>query len=151
MDTELDGQPSSDALGDGTDENVTIFSSNLNIVPNSKIILPLSATNTTGEVAHLEAWIDWNGDGDFNDTNEMILDIDDATTLGTFPNNITVNVPATVATNTVLGVRFRLSNTNDMTPYGPAEAGEIEDYLIQIFCKENCLPGTFSIRRGSRE
>ena len=150
VDEEPDGQPSSNALGDGGDENVTVFSSNLDITPNSSIILPLSATNTTGEVAHLEAWIDWNGDGDFNDANEMILDLDDSASLGTFPNTISVNVPAGVATNTVLGVRFRLSNTNDMTPYGPADAGEIEDYLIQITCKEVCLPGTFTIRRGSR-
>ena len=70
---------SSNALGDGSDENESNFIYSLNMSPNSSLTLPLSATNTIGEIADLEVWIDWNGDS--SDTNEWILDINDANTL----------------------------------------------------------------------
>ena len=40
------------------------------------INLPLDIVNTTGIPAHLEAWIDWNGNGEF-DAEEMIADLTD--------------------------------------------------------------------------
>jgi len=139
VDAETDGQPSFDALGDGADEDGTAFASNLNMSLGNTITVPLSVTNTTGSTAYLEAWIDWNGDGDFNDLNEMILNLDDGS--GTFPSTYQITIPDDAVINQDLGVRYRLSNTDDMTPYGLLNSGEVEDYLIQINCKPYvCLP-----------
>ena len=146
VDDELDGQPSTDALGDGTDENgVTIFSS-LDIYPGSTFRLPLNYENTTGSLAHIEAWIDWNGDGDFDDTDEMIFDVSD---IGDSAyDRITITSPTNAVSGQFLGFRVRISNQDNMTPYGLISEGEIEDYLIGLDCSTQiCVPITIEIKR----
>ena len=141
VDPELDGQPSTDALGDGSDENgVTIFSS-LDIFPGSTFRLPLNYENTTGSLAHIEAWIDWNGDGDFDDTDEMVFDVSD---IGDSAyDRITITSPTNAVSGEFLGFRVRISNQDNMTPYGLISEGEIEDYLIGLDCATQiCVPMT---------
>ncbi len=137
IDGETDGQPSTNALGDGADEDGVAILSSLNIRPGGTFRLPLKATNITGDTAHLEAWIDWNGDGDFDDIGEMVIDIDD---LSGFPAYLEITAPANIQTGGLLGLRVRLSNTNNMTPYGQINEGEVEDYLIGVDCPQVCLP-----------
>ena len=138
VDSEADGQASADALGDGADEDgITIFA-NLDLYPNMNFRLPFNYVNTTGDTAHVEAWIDWNGDGDFDEPNEMVADWEDSTT--TFPDRLEVSIPATAQTGTLLGYRIRISNQDNMTPYGLQPNGEVEDYLIEIDCSQVCLP-----------
>ena len=85
----------------------------------------------------------------FSGTNEMIVDISDD---ATFPAFITVNVPDVIADNVPLGVRFRLSLEDNMTPYGIATSGEVEDYLIQIDCATGiCLPISSTVIRGTKD
>ncbi len=144
IDGETDGQQSSNALGDGTDEDGLVIMPSLNISPGSTFRLPLSTTNTTGDTAHLEAWIDWNGDGDFDDIDEMVIDIDD---LSGFPTYSEITAPANTQTGSLLGLRIRLSHTNDMTPYGQIDEGEVEDYLIGVDCPQVCLPVSTTIMR----
>lgn len=147
VDFELDGQASSNALGDGDDEDGILFPNSLLIVPGGIVNLPLSATNTTGNTAYLEMWIDWNGDGDFSDEGEMVADIDDGSSV--FPNSLPINIPNDVLQNQNLGVRIRLSNEDDMTPYGLVNSGEVEDYLIQIDCDQQaCLSISINIDRN---
>ena len=79
IDAEADGNPHGMAIGDDNDaapddEDGIMFFSSLNIVPGGIIRLPLSVLNGTGSMAHLEGWIDWNGDGRFSGTNEMVVD-----------------------------------------------------------------------------
>jgi len=145
IDGETDGQSSTDALGDGTDEDgLTIFGG-LDIIPGGTIRLPLDYTNTTGSPAHIEAWIDWNANGEF-DAGEMVFDEVDASA-GTY-DLITINVPTDAVTDEFLGVRIRISNQDNMTPYGHASEGEVEDYLIRVDCKSQiCLPAKFTIKR----
>jgi len=152
VDADIDGIPDANALGDDNDEvvddedGVTIFPT-LDIVPGGTIQLPLSMTNTTGNPAFLEAWIDWNGDGDFNDSDEMVENIDNIGN-GTFSNIMTINVPPSAVTSTLVGFRVRYSNTDEMTPYGPINSGEVEDYLIGIDCPQViCLPVTIELKR----
>jgi len=140
VDDELDGQPSANALGDGADENGIVIPPGLMLNQGSSFNLPLTVTNTTGQVAYVEAWIDWNGDGDFSDPNEMVMNFDDAFSL--FPSSVLINVPMNAVLNTVVGFRLRISHEDNMTPYGNFDSGEIEDYLIAIDCKQICLPGT---------
>ena len=137
VDGEVNGQPSNNALGDGVDEDgVAIFAS-MNLSPGSTFRLPLSVINTTGNTAHLEGWVDWNGDGDFLDANEMPIDVDDSSG---FPSYLEMTVPLDAQKSSLLGFRIRLSNTDNMTPYGRIDSGEVEDYLLGIDCKQVCLP-----------
>ena len=140
-DDESDGQQSMDALGDGDDEDCTEILATYNIAPNGTLRLPLDVTNTTSEVAYLEIWVDWNADGDFDEPNELVMDVDDSSNPGTFPSLLTLSIPDDVVVDEDLGMRLRLSHTDDMSPYGRVDSGEVEDYLLMATCKRNiCLP-----------
>jgi uncharacterized repeat protein (TIGR01451 family) len=150
IDHEPDGLQSTAADGDGVDEDGFSFPTTLSLRRNITIRRPLDITNTTGIVAHLEGWIDWNGDGDFDDPNEMIVDLSDDGAGNFGVTRISFTVPSDAAQNQALGVRFRLSQTDNMTPYGQVESGEIEDYLISVGCPlEQCLPTSTKINLGT--
>lgn len=153
VDEEVNGQENSTATGDGTDEDGLTFPPSMNWTPGGTVNIPFGITNTTGEPAELEIWIDWNGDGDFNDPNEMIADLtDDAS--GDFGQNglLTINIPSDAVLDQPLGIRARLSSEDNMTPYGPVDSGEVEDYLVTMSCEKNiCLPVQVTIKRGTRE
>jgi len=149
VDVEPNGQSSVDALGDGADEDGFTFSSTLDLIPGGILNIPIDVTNTTGEIAHYEVWIDWNGDGDFNDPNEMVADFSDDGAGDFGVSYFTLNIPDDVITNQLFGFRARLSHTDNMTPYGPVDAGEVEDYLIGVECSpEVCLPLGITIDKG---
>ena len=146
IDADADGFPNAQALGDDQDnvddEDGIILLPSLDISPGGILRLPFSVTNTTGDTAYVEAWIDWNGDGDFDLVSEIVADYKDNED-GVFPNFMTITVPNTVLKDNSLGFRVRLSNSNNMTPYGRVNSGEIEDYLLTIDCsKMVCLPIT---------
>lgn len=143
IDTESDGQQNPAANGDGADEDGLSFPATADISPGAVINLPIDVTNNTGATAHYEIWIDWNGDGDFNDPGEMVADLSD-NGAGNFGQTfIPITVPANTDINQQIGVRARLSNTNNMTPNGQVGSGEVEDYLIMVNCKDPiCLPIT---------
>ena len=153
VDSEADGQGTGEANGDdsdidGDDEDGLTFFSSLNIVPGGIIRLPVSITNGTGQIAQLEGWIDWNADGRFSGTDEMVTNTND----NAFPGYVTINIPENVANMTDIGVRFRLSLEDNMTPYGVATSGEVEDYLIQIDCATGiCLPISSAVTRGTKD
>ena len=144
VDVDTDGIPHFEAFGDdldgADDEDGITISPSLNVVPNRVIRIPLSVTNTTTDTAYLEAWIDWNGNGNLEDAGEMVVDLKDNTD-GIFPTYLEITVPATAITGSSVGFRLRLSNTDNMTPYGRINSGEVEDYLISIDCPQViCLP-----------
>jgi len=142
VDGETDGQPSNDALGDGVDEDGLVIFSTLDLAPGNTFRLPLSYTNTTGMDAEIEAWIDWNYNGEF-DMGEMVLD-ETNPSLG----YMEVTVPTDAVTDEYLGLRIRISHQDNMTPYGMIANGEIEDYLIGIACPNQiCVPIETNINR----
>lgn len=132
-DAEADGNPSAIANGDdasGTDDEdgVTIPM----LVAGSSATIPVVVMNMTGSDAKLTMFIDYNGDGDFDDAGEM-----SSTTVPTGTNgtvNLTTLVPINAITNTNFGVRFRLSTdfAASMSPTGSAPDGEVEDYISQV-------------------
>jgi hypothetical protein len=107
--------------------------------------LPISVTVTGGGI--LEAWIDFNFDGDFNDPGEQIISAASHPIDAVFSANATgtpvtrefiINVPAsTPAPNspTATYARFRVSADGGLSPTGLALSGEVEDYRLMI------LPG----------
>ena len=100
VDNELNGQANTTATGDGDDENgLTLFSS-VNVIPGGTLQLPFSATNTTGNTAYVEMWIDWNGDGAFT-PDEFVIDIDDS--MNPLPTQLDINVPTNVIDQQPIG------------------------------------------------
>ena len=76
----------------------------------------------------LNAWIDWNGDGDWDDANE-ILAADTPLALGN--NAIAFDVPITAKAGEVYS-RFRCSTAGGDTVTGEAADGEVEDYRVTV-------------------
>ncbi len=81
----------------------------------------------------LNAWVDWNRDGDFLDAGEQI-----ATGVARTPGtaNLSVTVPATAAGGATYA-RFRYSSTQTLGPTGTASDGEVEDYAITLLQTAN--------------
>ncbi|MEM6379127.1 MAG: GEVED domain-containing protein, partial [Bacteroidota bacterium] len=59
---------------------------------------------------------------------------------GPLPNRMPITIPPNATTGSQLGWRIRISNQDNMTPYGLQPNGEVEDYLIGIDCPQICLP-----------
>lgn len=128
-DYEIDGQPDSIAKGDDLnslpDEDGVVFNTPLN--PGQTATLSVTASLGGGL---LNAWIDYNRDGDWDDSGEQIF-IND--TLAQGVNFLTINVPANAVTG-VSFARFRYANQSTQ-PTGFVSSGEVEDYTVNI-----CIP-----------
>lgn len=128
VDVEAAGQPSIDALGDGDDEDgVTLPAAGLTAC--SSVNIPVTLTNTAGVATpRLDAWIDFDGDGAFNDPRDRIAT---ALALVSGANSVVVNVPCD-ARSVATYARFRLSSTGVSTSGGPATDGEVEDWALIV-------------------
>jgi LPXTG-site transpeptidase (sortase) family protein len=137
---DANGQPTADATGDGTDEDGVTFtydaadtnwSDGVNVTVNvtAYVAAPTSGSNND---AYLVAWMDFNHDGDFADSGEMITSRGVENGLNTF----TVAVPAGTfpSTSGTINSRFRLFSNSETPPIpslaysGVATNGEVEDY-----------------------
>ncbi len=77
----------------------------------------------------LQAWIDFNKDGDFNDPGEKVItDL----RLGEGVHTISLPIPANALTGPTQA-RFRYGWERGMGPNGFGSAGEVEDYTVNIF------------------
>jgi uncharacterized repeat protein (TIGR01451 family) len=134
VDTEPDGQPSANADGDDTtagtsrvgmcfdDEDGVTFTSVLTACQTAHVAVTASAAGK------LDAFIDFNGNGSFNDAGEHIFT---SLALAAGSNALTFNVPCT-AVQTRTYARFRLSSAGNLGPTGAAADGEVEDYTVNI-------------------
>ena len=126
VDSEVDGLPSADADGDDTtgidDEDGVVFTSLLG----RSLIASLEITASAA--GKLDAWIDFNADGDWDDTGEQIF-TDTPVTTGVNQLSFPVPVSATLGTTSA---RFRLSTTGGLSPTGLATDGEVEDEQVEI-------------------
>lgn len=133
VDPEIDGQPVNTVLGDdqdidGDDEDGIFFTNS--ILPGLGVPVQIIVNGVKPlQQAFIDAWIDYNQDGDFNDPSEQTL-FSTAVTNGVhFPQ--TVPVPLTALTG-LTRARFRISSQGALTPTGQAATGEVEDYLIFV-------------------
>ncbi|MCI0537666.1 MAG: cadherin-like domain-containing protein, partial [Verrucomicrobiales bacterium] len=126
-DIESDGRPSTNADGDdnsGTpddEDGVTLPT----LVSDSTVDITVTVTGDNGV---LNAWIDWNRDGDWDDADEQVI-----TDLDLVEDTHTISI--TVPDLTALGVgdtfaRFRLSTQSGLAPTGEAPDGEVEDHKV---------------------
>ncbi len=122
--TELNGQPSTTGQADAGDDGVfalaTLFRSTVATTSSFSVI-----SSGTGK---LDAWIDFNNDGDWSDAGEKIFN---SVNLVAGTNLLNFTVPAnSVAGST--GARFRLSSAGGLLPTGAAVDGEVEDYTAAV-------------------
>ena len=139
IDFESDGLPDPDALGDdnnagihegqvtnGRDEDG--LASITGLALGKTAALTVTATIKTVPDGKLDAWIDWNRDGDWDDAGEHILSsgrIVDGT------NTYSIPVPAGARPGKTY-LRLRLTRSGITTPGGPANEGEVEDHAVVI-------------------
>ena len=127
VDNDLDGQPNATATGDDTngadDEDGVTFTSALTAGSTAGVDVVISGTS-----GDLNAWIDFNADGDWTDPGEQIF-TDQAVPTGT--NSLTFPVPPTANPGTTFA-RFRVNTTGGLAPTGAAANGEVEDYQVTI-------------------
>ncbi len=128
VDAEVDGQPSSDARGDGADDDGITFLTDL---------VTTDLDNTTASIlvntsarAKLDAWIDFNANGIFDPLTEH-LGVGTSIDLFSGDNVVSFTIPAG-ATAGATFARFRLSSGGGLLPGGAASDGEVEDYAVTI-------------------
>jgi uncharacterized repeat protein (TIGR01451 family) len=128
---ETDGQPNTTATGDANDDGVT-FSSTLG--SNYSTLVQAGVSNQitveSSGTGYVNAWIDYNEDGDVLDAGEQIL-TNQAVVAGT--NTLTFTPPNTVLHGPTFA-RFRLSPNSVLTPspVGLISGGEVEDYQVYV-------------------
>ena len=126
-DTEVDGLPSSDAFGDDNDGEADEDGVVLQVFLACQTV---NVSVTASEGALLDAWIDWNQDGDWLEDGEQIF-TDEVLSAG--PNELAVVVPCDVPTGADAFARFRISTAGALAPFGLALDGEVEDYRGEVF------------------
>jgi hypothetical protein len=118
---ETNGQPSQNALTDAGDDGVQLPT---NFVGGETRQITVIAS----AAGRLDAWIDFNRDGDWDDAGEQIFT---NRALVSGPNSLSVTAPANAAFGESYA-RFRFSSTGGLPPTGPANDGEVEDYRVEI-------------------
>ncbi len=134
-DQENDAHASSDALGDdqnGTDDEDGINPAGLIFTPGATTGMQVKVNNwmTMGS-ARLYAFVDWNHDGDFADTDEAVSVAVPAASFGVLLT-VPLHVPSTAVTTSPTALRLRLSTDQNLGPTGLANNGEVEDYLVPV-------------------
>jgi GEVED domain/Calx-beta domain len=150
-DIENDGTHSANADFDDNDvspddEDGVAFTSTSFVVSNTAATtgeVQVDLQNADATANRLDAWVDFNQDGDWDDTGEQIFtNVDLGTTNGIQTLNFVV--PQDAGSNVLTGItfaRFRLSTTGGLLPTGAAADGEVEDLPITLL-PEVTLAGT---------
>jgi uncharacterized repeat protein (TIGR01451 family) len=136
VDTEGDGAPTAGATGDDLADSTGDVGTCLGNDDEDGIVFPQPlvacmagmATVTANANGLLDAWIDFNRDGDWNDTGEQIAD-DSALNGGVNPVGFVVPCSAVAG---VANVRLRFSTMGVAGVTGLAPDGEVEDHQVTL-------------------
>jgi hypothetical protein len=127
IDAEEDGLQSAEAVGDDNggqdDEDGVLFDENTLITGKWASIIV-----TASSAGFLNAWVDFNDNGSWNEAGEQIFK---DRILSAGENPLTFYIPDTAKTLDVCA-RFRFNSAGKLTPAGAAEDGEVEDYQIPL-------------------
>ncbi len=133
IDTESDGQPNAFATGDDSsdDEDGLVFGSGSftsGVAVNATFTADGRGVVSPQDCArYLNVWVDLNGDGDWLDTGEQVVD---GTGLGYSCTHAFSFTPT--ATNGPIMIRSRYSTLRDLAATGGAPDGEVEDYALTL-------------------
>lgn len=110
------------------------------VIPGSSYNLTIDLGKASNTSAHIEnianVYVDWNIDGDFNDTNELVAQV--APTLSPSTHTVTINVPLSAIPGQsrmrIVAQNYQYQPTNQALPcdYQIPYFGSTEDYTIQI-------------------
>ncbi|HEX2062440.1 MAG TPA: GEVED domain-containing protein, partial [Thermoanaerobaculia bacterium] len=126
VDADADGQPTAGASGDGADEDGAIASEGFAC---GGLTYNVTLTNSAGIAApRLDAWIDFDGDGAFNEPRDRIHT---AVPLVAGSNMVHTTIPCDVVTRSTYA-RFRLSDGGGASASGAGGVGEVEDYAFAL-------------------
>jgi LruC domain-containing protein len=89
--------------------------------------LPAKVDVEASKPGYLNAWIDFDADGEFDDDEQISDDI----LVGTGNNTVLYHVPNSAASGATWA-RFRLSTDNGVGPTGGVSDGEVEDYAVTV-------------------
>jgi hypothetical protein len=124
-DSEADGQQTTDASGDGADEDGVVITGNGG---NLETETAVAVDVTASAAGVLNGWIDYNQDGDWDDAGEQVF-TDLVVSAGV--NNLMITAPAGASVGATIA-RFRLSGTAGYSYFGLAPDGEVEDYQVTV-------------------
>ncbi|MGB7328920.1 MAG: PKD domain-containing protein, partial [Rubripirellula sp.] len=129
-DDESNGRPSPNADGDDVlntdDEDGIVFTSPLLAGSTA------SADVTASEAGLLDAWIDFDGDGAWQDDEQIATSL--AVSAGVNPISFVVDPDAFYVNQSF--ARFRISSAGGLLPTGLADDGEVEDYAVTFESQE---------------
>ena len=131
-DNEADGQPSSVAAGDdvhAVDDEDALAASLVSAHAGFDLKFIVTVTNALAAPAYLHTFVDWDGDGVFNNTTEYLRTDVPAGSVGATVNPL-FRVPLNATTTNPIAVRLRLSTDKGLTSTGAAADGEVEDFFI---------------------
>jgi hypothetical protein len=138
IDRDPNGQPSADAKGDdgdadGDDEDGVFFETVPTPGDRERVRVVASGAG------RLDAWADWNRDGDWDDPGEQTFTSEP---LVAGPNLLTYLVPPEALTDRdrPTYARFRFSTAGGLSPKGLAEDGEVEDYALFVLRPSDVPP-----------
>ncbi len=118
---ESDGQPGQSADLDAGDDGVA-FQSDLSVGQSVDIQITASTLGT------INAWLDLNGDGDWDDDQEQVL-LDEPVVTG--DTSVSFFIPESAVPGHSF-MRFRFNTAGGLGAYGLAADGEVEDYAVTI-------------------
>ncbi len=126
VDSEADGVHSAESDADGSEDDGVVFGVVNAGRPDAGVVVKVrnAALGTK-----LDAWVDFNADGDWNDTGEQIFD--SVTVLNNTDQRLTFSVPDDAILGTTFA-RFRISSAGGLSPTGDAPDGEVEDHKVAI-------------------
>jgi hypothetical protein len=121
-----------------TYSDLTNISAQVEVDQETKIPLSVSLGSCTGNTDKIaKVFIDWNGDKDFNDANELVATSGIINGNGTF--NAQVSVPADLTVNRFTRLRVVCVATNNpvqVNSCGSYSNGETQDYSIQFIYRK---------------
>jgi PKD repeat protein len=137
---------------DGNDDENCIYNISPTWIPGGSFFIDLNVAANGASHITFAIWIDWNNDGDWEDSNELIYYYSDATT-GWAPtfSILSLGSGKTIPPTTTPGLvfaRVRIVEGKDvkLTPGGPFGPGEVEDHPIKIV--DGDIPGPKGGRLG---
>lgn len=132
----VDAEPSAQANSTATGDDILGYADEDGIVFTSKLI---SGTNATVDITAgisggmIDAWVDFNADGDWNDAGEQIFA---SQSVSAGLNNLNFAVPQPTALGQSFA-RFRLSSAGGLPPDNiglvSTPEGEVEDYMVDLY------------------
>ncbi len=151
IDKDINSYHSNNAMGDDTteeDDEDGVTLNNGDALDGAFLALDSSHTLkiTASNAGHLNAWIDFNIDGDFDDVGEQIFD---AKALSAGENSLAFNISDNLTTKKETYIRFRFSSNSNLNNTQIANDGEVEDYMIKF--GSDSIRGTFNIERTNSQ